>query len=348
MTPVDYVDVLDAVGHACGYQAGKIPAAEQTAFRLLINAQLMELWSAGHWPFLVRTQQRFFRPAFDPAATGYAAGVELYYPATSTYYQALKAPGTNQPPVNWVSGSGWVLDTARWAECEAHYTADAYDATVTYAVGDDALDPSTGQVYRMHTAAVAGTALSVTTAWGPLTDFRRYIDFEQTGEDAFDDCLGAWTADPRLQEGESELTATLSNDGVEIAEPVPYAWVTIRLRCPQFTGSTYAAATAYAAGDQMYYAGGTERGNFYEALTSVTGETPIAAPAKWRKLEIPAVFNAALVHAVAADWWRPRRGEPSLFTADREAKLAEKLLTQLKDRYFAQAVHSRRPVVGQR
>jgi hypothetical protein len=69
-------------------------------------------------------------------------------------------------------------------------------------------------------------------------------------------------------------------------------WVEYLPAVPSLHGDPWEEAQAYATGEQVYY---EAAGDFFTALEATTGDVPGTAPAKWERVQIPAVFKGYLV-----------------------------------------------------
>lgn len=150
MRTIDYSEVLRGTAALAGGLLLADAVADATAFALLRtahNRRLRIAWEAHCWPDLCPIEQRSFRPPWN-AATTYAAGAEVLDIPTLSYFQALQA-STGQAPT-----TAGVTNDAYWAVSQTSYQADAYDATQTYAVGDQVLNLADNQVYQMYATGV--------------------------------------------------------------------------------------------------------------------------------------------------------------------------------------------------
>ena len=296
METTDFLDVLYEAGEEVSLDPAILSVGDFATLRRAGRKWLEKCWEHHFWPVLQRVEQRWFRADWS-AATTYAAGAEVFYPQTQTYFLALRA-STNQAPAN----SSDETNTAYWAECETSYSGDDYNAATTYAVGD-AVSYNGGN-YQCHTTST-GNVPTDTSYWGELIEFDRYVSYTATGQTAIGLVETVTTGNTRIHTTITELNWTLSANGVQVIDDVAFCWITFRVRCPKLIGDEYDATETYAIGEQVFYTGGAERGNFYNCLVATTaGQTPISTPASWDIVELPRIFHKPMVHGMASAWTR--------------------------------------------
>jgi hypothetical protein len=300
---VDYYEVLQGCADLCGLDREKISTGEAATLRNLISKRLGTAWVNQKWPDLVRTEKRYFRRLYA-AGTAYVAGDEVFYPSSQKYYLALRATTGHAP-----ADSDDEVNGAYWAECAGEYTADDYDATVTYAAGEQVYDPTTDLYYQCHTASTGNEPTDV-VFWGVLVPFERYVAREQDGETALGTVFGAYDANPKIRVCAKEVVWAPTDSGVTVWSCVGWVWVEYRLRAPLLTGNKWSATGTYAAGRQVFFRDEDDAefgGNFYtaNALTSA-GESPSTTASKWDVVEIPAIFKGYLEHGAASDYLMPQ------------------------------------------
>ena len=162
------------------------------------------------------------------------------------------------------------------------------------------------------TTSYAGTAGVGAYVWGTtlgtpnsMIPAAYYIPWEQLGENPIDVLFDAWTTDPGSFLPPYRGDYTLTPNGIELIGPTSigpvYLWY--RLRRPIFTGATYSASSAYAAGLTLYFTSSTGYGNYYQTLSATTaGQSPDTNPALWSMLTIPYIFFEYCVFSSYADW----------------------------------------------
>lgn len=273
---------------------------DAAALNRFINARYQEFFEQFFWPEWTPVEERKFRPTYASGST-YAAGAEVYFPATRTYYLALKAVPINEAPEE-LSGSDYEPNFAYWGAAEASYSGDDWSSTVAYVAGDIVFQPTNETYYQCHTGHTNQTPPNG-SYWGALVEFERDIDFEPgatsnqgTTATAIGEIKAIWPANPRKHENLLPIAYDLTSDGIVVRGDEPVVWVEFRLRPNEFTGSVWASGT-YAAGDQVYY---TTTGEYYVAIASVTTEAPTDTT-KWTKLDFPYVLQHAVAQAAYAD-----------------------------------------------
>ena len=116
----------------------------------------------------------------------------------------------------------------------------------------------------------------------------------------------------RVRQMETRVTATineeygwwLSENGVQVATPSAFAWVTYKIRTVRLFGDTFSATATYTASlDQVYYSSTSTRGNFYNcAVTTSAGQDPDDTPASWTIVNVPLIFQRYLELGAWADY----------------------------------------------
>lgn len=192
-----------------------------------------------------------------------------------------------------------------------YYMAESQTASPADATGWTAIDinfnpnPANNPVPTSTPPANYGVPTN-TANWGRLTPFNRYIPFEQTGQPAIGEVLAAWDRDPRLTTKVTPLPVTISAEGFQFAQlkhAVAQVWLLFRIRRPELTGDAWDATAVYTSGCQVYFADAAGAGNFYDCLaTTVAGESPATAPAKWQGVPLPYTFRQYLIQGGYADW----------------------------------------------
>lgn len=343
MTTVDYIDLLNGTARAAGIAPDDASGEEFPDIQIFHRDRLKRIWEYRPWSILKPTEKRYFRDLY--AAQSYVATNEVYYPGPRKYYQALTTAPSNQAPAT-LSGTTWTTNIAYWAESFTSYSADEYSATHAYAQGDKAYYSLTDRVYQLFAATSTGNAPSDSTKWGVLTEFDRYIAFEQTGKAAFDHAFAAWDKNPKTDGRARRMQAWQSDLGLQVLDDEPFVWLEYRLQRPLLAAEVFDDTAVYAVGDQVYYDSATARGNLYECVTvTAAGQTPESAAAKWSLIEIPAAFETYLIHGAAADYLN---ADEEFDRRDREESLADEDLIRQTLLHDAQVATLNRTQVGVR
>lgn len=297
MRTVSYAEILQTVVSHDGQTLARLQGEDQTKFRDFANLLLPVAWEMESWPELMRVEERWFR-AFWASATAYTApsttsATEVYYGPARKYYQALRA-STGQAPAT-VSGTTITENSAYWAECKSSYSGSDWADATAYVAGDIVRNPTTERYYQCHTAHTSSGSFDA-TKFGILTQFDRYVAYAHSGQTAISEVVRATDKNPRIFTSTEEYTFGLSQNGVQIQEPLTSVWLEYSIRCPRLHGSPYSASAAYTANvDQIYYSSASTLGNFYDCITTTTaGQTPDTHAAKWQVVEIPYIFKSYL------------------------------------------------------
>lgn len=343
MRTIDYIDVLNASARASGIAPDMASGDEFESFRGFHNDRLKRNWERRPWHDIKRTEKRYYRDLY--AAQVYAA--EVYYPGPQKYYLALRAVLSTEAPATYnATTRTWTTNLAYWAESGVEYSADEYSATRAYVRGDQVFYSITGLFYQLFAAASTGNAPSSAANWGVLTEFDRYVAYEQTGKTAFEHAFSAWDRDPDGDGRARMFSAFHSNLGLQVLDDEPFCWMVYRIRRPILKGDVFDATATYAVGDQVYFSSTTTRGNFYDCVAVTTaGQSPDTNAAKWTVVPLPAQFQTYLIHGAAADYLAADE-EP--MRRDREESTATEDLTNQTLLHDAQLAHLNRTQVGTR
>ena len=190
----------------------------------------------------------------------------------------------------------------------------AWDAGETYAEDEEVYFEDDDTYYTCLAATSAGQSPETNPEkWEELTEFRRIVDWEQDGEDAFEVCTGAWDRDPQSDAEALPLPYSVRNDGIQFGPEVDVTsvWLEIRIRPRKLTATIYDEAEAYADGDGVYFP--ELDGNVYVANQATTaGQTPGTHASKWDLVPIADFLELAVKAGAQADWLtsdeRPRAG----------------------------------------
>ena len=259
-----------------------------------VNQGLSDCHEFWRWPELVAVEQRFFRDMYA-AGTAYAAGAEVYFPATQLYYRALQAT-TGHAPAALADGS-YATNGTYWWECSQEIAGDDWADATDYAAGDLVRDPVSGNFYACYAGHTSSGTIDA-TKFGLVVPFRPFIAYEQAGQTAIEAVLECWDADPRSDTAARRVTFRKDIDGIRLAaDQAGPIWPEFRVRCPDFLWSAEWTAISFTGGSTIYHAAS---GEVYRASSdAVSGDVPGAA-AKWVKLDVPYTFrHAAKWKAVA-------------------------------------------------
>jgi hypothetical protein len=111
------------------------------------------------------------------------------------------------------------------------------------------------------------------------------ILYAQSGQTRIAEVISVTDEDPFGSAGYTFLSYELAPTGIKFGgSDIPAsAYVYYRKDCPEYRGAEYNGATAYVAGDQVYYA---TTGDFYVNILASTGTAPTNTT-NWTRLTIP-------------------------------------------------------------
>ena len=299
--------VLDRARALCGDPHDVDPSTQlAAALQRFIYARLKRAWepSGGWWwPDSMRVEERFYHADYA-AGTAYTLGSFVYFPATQRYYQALVSTTGNAPAT--LSGTTYVLDTARWIAAQTAYSGSDWANGTVYALATIVRNPANGRFYVCFSAHTASSSLD-TTKFALLTLLPVVISLDQTGKTAIGVVKTATQTDPRLSARPVRVDFQLSADGVQlVGDTLPVSvWIAFQVRPPVLAGATWSATPTYAAGATVYYASTAEEGDFWTANVSTTaGQDPEDTPGKWDRESFPAFLREYCAQGACADWLR--------------------------------------------
>lgn len=297
MRTVTYQTVLEGLLRMRGEEPAQAQLGTRLAMAEYLDQAMGACWEFWRWPELVLLEQRYFRPPYV-AATAYAAGAEVYHPASQAYYRALKSTTGNAPAA--LSGGVYVVEGAYWWPCRSALAGADWANGIVYAVGDQVRNPANGLYYACHTAHTANTPSLDGGKFGEIGAWRPYVPYEQAGQTAIEAVIEAWGADPRSEVGALKLDYRLDADGVRFAaDAVGPVWLEYRQRAPSLAWTAQWSASSWAAGAIVYDAA---TGGVYRASGSaVAGDVPGTA-AVWVRQEVPYIFRNAAKYKAYGLW----------------------------------------------
>lgn len=327
-----YKSVLDLVLAWSGQEYGQLTAVQRVQVNNFINQRLRDwAWPAEYWGYTTHTQGRRYRDTYA-SATAYAAPTassasEVYFPATRTYYQALRATTGNAPATG--TAGNYVVNAAYWATAAGPYTGPDWADNTVYAVGAIVRDIVTG-LYKQCFIAHTSSGSIDNTKFGILTTFDPYVARDQAWEALeIGEYLGMYLDDPKVYKNPRRLPYLVDALGAHVQVGSAYngafvgsAWwwgtgaggnvpvdVYVRFRepCPIFRGAVFDAAAVYAVGTVIFYANGAGafEGDYWECVTiTAVGQDPEDTPAKWSKLLFPLWLQTSVARKAFADYLR--------------------------------------------
>jgi len=235
-----------------------------------------------------------------------------------------------------------------WAVCEESYDAETFDRDNSHVVGDQVFYPPTDRSYQCYTDAAAGFLPTNTTYFAPLTDFDRYIAYEQTGETKIGDVVGVYSKSPIVWRNAREANYYLSPNGIQVLDDYSTVWVEFKAKVPVLFGDTFNSVLAYTANaGQVYYQSSANPssfpGNFYDCIVTTTpGQSPETTPASWSIINIPRLFQRYIERGALADYF-VSNGQPE--QGQIEDARASQMLSELVFRVASTQNQTRRNIV---
>jgi len=170
----------------------------------------------------------------------------------------------------------------------AIWMAQAYDI---YA---ERYHEATGLYYRANDTVTAVEEPGASIKWDVLAaaELEAYIEYEQDGETGFTFVTNVWDSNFRTNPRAKVLRWEYDDRGVRLlGQTLPTTvWVNLYRRCPRWFGDTWSSAFTYSAGRMLYFTAFTQdyEGDYWLVLdTTAAAESPITAPTKFARLEIP-------------------------------------------------------------
>lgn len=139
--PTTYQSVVEEAASLAGLDLANLSTHEVTFFNRAITRRVRFCWDWWWWPDAMLTEQRFFRPEFNPS-TAYLLGAEVVY--DYAYYILTAASSTGNLPT----------DTAYWEpipDLDAYIPLDQEDQTVIGTVRNVwTAHPTTGYAQKLN------------------------------------------------------------------------------------------------------------------------------------------------------------------------------------------------------
>ena len=93
MRTVNYSEVLQLLSELSGIPYADLPTATALTYRGALSRYFRKAWEVEYWPELTRTDQRYYRLAWE-AGTTYAAKAEVFFKgneaSSQSYFQSLR------------------------------------------------------------------------------------------------------------------------------------------------------------------------------------------------------------------------------------------------------------------
>lgn len=279
-----------------------------------INNRVKEGWDFDWFPEWTVRERRSFRPVWS-ATANYTAGKQVlfYAPNYPVYVQALQA-SLNQPPTD-AAGN---LNLAYWALLANDYTGPAWQPNTQYALGQQALDSTSGKYYQCFAPHVSGAGMDY-TKFGLLKPFDKFVGYNQTWPASVGEltALGLPTPLGRVKtlsvrdpfiatRNPGYIPFRMSQLGVQVnMEAPPLVWVQFALAAPVFTTQPWNAGTNYTGQLETVYVGAASTaaptGNCYQSIAPGAGLNPAVSPASWQIVNFPAALSNFVKRAALCD-----------------------------------------------
>lgn len=157
-----------------------------------------------------------------------------------------------------------------------------------------------------------------------VTSAEGLIAWAQAGETEIETPFLLCKRDPRTDPNPGPVGYKTGSEGIWCALESTTLWLVYRARAPRFTSEEYDAATAYAAGDRVYW---PSSGECYIALDATTGNAPSNATS-WSRLKFLELLEEPVkAGAYAAMLREEGQHSPSLTM---EAAMADLLLREME------------------
>ena len=297
MRSVTFQSVLQGTARMLGLDVTRdLSPARAASLTEYINNRVKEGWEFEFWDEWTSPELRYYRPAWA-ANTNYAAGVELYYPASTgiQYVQTLQA-ANNIVPFD-AAGN---INSMYYALSASNYTAVNWAAGAGYVLGPSGqvYDPLTLKYYQCYIAHTSGAAMDY-TKFGVLTPFNRYVGYDQPGQTPIGRVEGVYVNDPRVAtRNPGKLPFMRSANGVQVSLRAPASvYVNFSLREPVFTTTAWNAATNYTGAMELVYVAP----NCYASIKAGTNQAPASQPTYWSLAQFPMVLANFVKRAAMAD-----------------------------------------------
>jgi len=306
MRTVTFKSVIDGICRGLAYDPARdLNASRFASFVEYVNQRIIEGWKFAFWPELTPCEQRWYRAFYSPteAVTGGSAtvaGTERFYFPTGQYYQALQA-STGQLPATTADGVTYVENSAYWAASAATYSGPLWVPGLALTVGMQVQNPNDGRMYQAIVNHTAGATFDA-TKFGILTPLDKYVAYDQTGLTAISEARQpAHRRNPKVYTNNpGPVTFVPSDKGLQFDWRAPASvWLEYRTVPPQFTSTIRSDTATYASGVTVY---DTATQDCWSSVAAINaGESPTTTPAKWSKVQFPALLASFVKRAALSD-----------------------------------------------
>tara|TARA_S200002703_G_scaffold17339_2_gene14329 strand:- start:14800 stop:15531 length:732 start_codon:yes stop_codon:yes gene_type:complete len=183
---ITYSALVDSIGSILGYEKDQVPDVTWKLWRQLISDRMTFIWRQDMWPDISKIEER-------TVTTAASTGDFVPFTEESKWTIGEVAQIWDADPINMASRNelSFLLeehgitipngDTSVWVHyrrVKPELTGDFYDASKTYAAGEQVYDPTTGDFYDALLSNAPTHDFSDGTRWEririPLT-FKQYI-----------------------------------------------------------------------------------------------------------------------------------------------------------------------------
>ena len=133
--------ILEDAYRTIGWDPDQLETRQKQIARTAMSMALQEIWESWWWAELMKCESKVGAQVYSSTTT-YAAGDNVYYPATKQYYQCCQASLAQAPATLGTDLVTYTTNYAYWADAAATYSGDDY----VVGVNDTGLEP--GDIVR--------------------------------------------------------------------------------------------------------------------------------------------------------------------------------------------------------
>ena len=231
MRSTDYATIERGVASIAGIEPDNILAHEKTILADYITDATKFCWDYHPWGECTITEKRYFKDIWT-SALAYDIGHEVYH--DGVFYRNHSAGNSNPSElIHWYEIGDNIAET-EWQE-DGLYSIGAR-------VGYNGKSYACKKVSQLGKANFSTDGIEVTNSEYFVevdTFFERFIDYEQTGKNVIENCLGVYTSDPRYTNAK-HLNFREGREGIYIEAIdgiINEFWMTYKIASPVFTST---------------------------------------------------------------------------------------------------------------
>lgn len=231
MRSTDYATIERGVASIAGIEPDNILAHEKTILADYITDATKFCWDYHPWGECTITEKRYFKDIWT-SALAYDIGHEVYH--NGVFYRNHSGGNSNPSDlIHWYEIGDNIAET-EWQE-DGLYSIGAR-------VGYNGKSYACKKVSQLGKANFSTDGIEVTNSEYFVevdTFFERFIDYEQTGKNVIENCLGIYTSDPRYSNAK-HLNFREGREGIYIEAIdgiINEFWVTYKIASPVFTST---------------------------------------------------------------------------------------------------------------